>query len=277
MVLPPEPPLSGRRHFLEEVGVQAISLKADMRPLVGIDFETTGTSILEDRIVQIGLYFPNKERQNVEVLVNPETYIPEAATAVHGISDEMVSDKPTFRQYSKSLLEMINGCDFVGFNLLGFDIPILVAEFQRAGIEWDPSAHQVIDVMPIYMALNPRTLGAAVKQYCGRDHTDAHSALQDAKAAFDVMRGILDKHPEMPRTVPELSAVCRPSDRVDFAGKLILIKGEVCYAFGRHRGTPVIDEPEYAEWMLSTDFPPQTKKVLRDLLIAEGLMDEDDV
>lgn len=242
-----------------------------MRVIASIDLETTGTKVATDRIVQIGIHYPNKERPNVEILVDPGISIPAAATAVHGITNSMVRGRPPFSVNAPHLLEAIEGCDLVGYNILGFDIPLLFEEFRRVGIDWDPSAHRIIDVYVLYMSLNPRTLEAAVKQYCGRGHDQAHSAHADAKAAFDVLFGMLKHHPELPRAVPDLAALTTPEGRVDVAGKLVRnAAGEVCYNFGQHKGVPVVDEPDYAEWMLSTDFPEQTQRIVREILEADG-------
>ena len=69
------------------------------RPLAFFDLETTGTIVGIDRIVELAVIklWPNGERSEYEWRFNPEMAIPEEATRIHGIRDEDVRDKPTFR------------------------------------------------------------------------------------------------------------------------------------------------------------------------------------
>ncbi|MDE5958137.1 MAG: 3'-5' exonuclease, partial [Muribaculaceae bacterium] len=148
------------------------------RPLVVFDLETTGTNIVRDRIVEISAVklMPDGTRIEKTKRLNPEMHIPEEATAVHHITDEMVADEPTFRQVSKALNAFFEGCDVAGFNSNKFDVPLLVEEFARAGINFDVSGRRFIDVQNIFHKMEQRTLVAAYKFYCGKTLDGVHSA-----------------------------------------------------------------------------------------------------
>ena len=108
-------------------------------PIVFFDLETTGTNITSDRIVEICYLkvYPNGNEESKTMRINPEMHIPEASTAIHGIHDEDVADCPTFKQIAKDVAKDIEGADLAGFNSNRFDVPVLVEEFLRAGIDID--------------------------------------------------------------------------------------------------------------------------------------------
>lgn len=243
-----------------------------MNQLASIDLETTGTKIATDRIVQIGIhYLPDPEhpdREPVDLLINPECPIPPDATECHGITDEMVAGKPTFKEVALALMEAIRGCDLVGFNLTNFDVPLLWEEFFRAGQTWNLAGVQIVDVGTLFKKLNPRTLSAAVQRYCGREHADAHSALADARATAEVLLSMKASHEELgPLSIEQLAAESMFEKRFDLAGLIIAGKdGRPTYAIGKAKGTAVADDPGFGRWMMQRDFPTQTIMVLREIL-----------
>ena len=243
-----------------------------MKQLASIDLETTGVKIAQDRIVQIGIhYIPAAEfpaREPVDLLINPECPIPAEATECHGITDEMVADKPTFAQVALALMEALRGCDLVGFNLTNFDVPLLWEEFYRAEITWDLRGIQIIDVGTLFKKLNPRTLSAAVQRYCGRPHEDAHAAIADAKATADVLMAMTAEHDELrPMSIEQLASESMFEKRFDLAGLIVEGKdGRPAYNIGKAKGTAVADDPGFGRWMMGRDFPTQTIMVLRELL-----------
>lgn len=181
------------------------------RPLVFIDLETTGTNVKHDRIVELGLVRITPEGEVTEKVrrINPEVPIPATATKVHGIADEDVADEPTFRRIAKSLYgDFLAGADLAGFNVRRFDLPLLVAEFERSDIELDPKAMRVVDAQTIYHAMERRDLSAAVRFYLDDDHGEAHSALADAKATAAVLKAQLERYEELPREIDSLHAFC---------------------------------------------------------------------
>ncbi len=246
-------------------------------PIVFLDLETTGIDPSKDRIVEISLIKVTPDgREEVKTRrINPEMHIPEEATAIHGITDEDVKDEPRFREIARSLARYLEGCDFGGFNSNKFDIPVLVEEFLRAGVDVDFKKRRFVDVQNIFHKLEQRTLVAAYKFYCGKDLTDAHSAEADTKATYEVLKAQLDRYPEeLQNDVEFLSDFSARSQSVDYAGRIVYNeKGEECFAFGKHKGRPVAEvfreEPSYYTWMMNGDFPRYTQKVITEIRLRE--------
>ena len=113
-----------------------LNLKLE-RPLAVLDLETTGVDPGSDRIVEVGvlkLSPGRRARSAIAALVHPGLPIPAAATTIHGITDEDVADRPRFRRIAPGLARLLEGADLAGFNLRRFDLPLLTAEFRRAGV-----------------------------------------------------------------------------------------------------------------------------------------------
>lgn len=236
------------------------------RPLVVFDLETTGTNTQEDRIVQFAALKIQKSGQYwYEKLINPEKHIPEQATKVHGITNEEVKNAPTFDDVSGEVSDFLQGCHLAGFNVFSFDIPLLLAEFSRSGSSFEVR-HQVIDAMVIFMLNERRTLEAALKFYCEKDHTDAHDARGDVTATLDVLQAQLTRY-DLPNTIEELGQLCR-GNRATLDGKLQYDDdGELVFNFGKHRGSRVRDVGlNYVRWVLQADFSDELKKVLREAI-----------
>jgi DNA polymerase-3 subunit epsilon len=242
------------------------------RPLVFFDLETTGVDTVNDRIVEVSMIkiMPSGEEVVRTRRINPQMHIPEQATAIHGITDEMVKDEPTFAQIAKSMAQFIEGCDFGGFNSNRFDLPMLVEEFLRAGVDVDFKRCKFIDVQNIFHKMEQRTLVAAYKFYCDKDLQDAHSAEADTRATYEVLRAQLDRYPDMQNDVASLADFSARGETVDYAGRIVYNdKGEEVFAFGKHKGRRVSDvfeqEPSYYSWMMNGDFPLYTKKVITEI------------
>jgi DNA polymerase-3 subunit epsilon len=243
------------------------------RPLIFFDLETTGTSPLVDRIVSIAAIklFPDGSHVEKEQLINPLVAIPAPATSVHGITDEMVADKPFFRRLSKSMHAFFSNADLAGFNILKFDLPLLQAEFERAGILHFPEpATKVIDVQVIYHTHERRTLADAVKFYCHKPLSNAHNALADVKATVDVFKRQMQIYNDLPSTVDELYQYCQRGKRhADFAGYLVYNeKEEVCFNKGKYRDRPINEivqrDHNYIDWVLGkSHYPADAKAMLR--------------
>ena len=242
------------------------------KPIVFLDLETTGVDVTKDRIVAISLVkvTPDGKEEVKTRRINPQMHIPEAASAVHHIYDADVADCPTFKEISKSMWAYIKGCDFAGFNSNNFDIPILVEEFLRAGVDVDFKNSRFIDVQNIYHKLEQRTLVAAYKFYCNKDLTEAHSAEADTLATYEVLKAQIDKYDELKNDVDFLADFSTRGQNVDFAGRIVYNdKGEEVFNFGKHKGRSVVEvfnvEPSYYSWMMNGDFPLYTKKVITEI------------
>ena len=170
-------------------------MKLNLRnPLVFLDLETTGINIVTDRIVEIALLkiSPDGTEEEKEMRINPEMPIPSHASKVHGIYDDDVKDEPTFKAVAKSLAKFMEGCDLAGFNSNRFDIPLLAEEFLRVDVDIDFKKRKFIDVQAIFHKMEKRTLAAAYKFYCQQELIDAHSAMADTKATYEVLKSQLD-------------------------------------------------------------------------------------
>ena len=202
-------------------------------------------------------------------------HIPESASAIHHIYDQDVAECPTFREIAKSLWSYLEGCDLAGYNSNKFDVPVLVEEFLRAGVDIDMQKMRFIDVQNIFHKMEQRTLVAAYKFYCGRDLTEAHSAEADTLATYEVLMAQLDRYPEtLQNDVDFLADFSCREQAVDFAGRIVYNEnGEEVFNFGKHKGKTVREvfrtEPSYYSWMMNGDFPLYTKKVITALRLRD--------
>ena len=242
------------------------------RPIVFFDLETTGVDSASDRIVEISMIKVNVDgNKTIKTRrINPECHIPEEATAVHGITDEDVAQEPTFKQIARSLAQFIEGCDFGGFNSNRFDLPLLVEEFMRAGVDVDFRKRKFVDVQTIFHRKEQRTLVAAYKFYCDKDLENAHAAEADTRATYEVLEAQIARYPDIGTTVEELAEFSSNGAIVDFAGRIALNdKGEEVFTFGKYRGCSVEEifrkEPSYYTWMMDGNFPQYTKKVITEI------------
>ena len=242
------------------------------RPLVFFDLETTGINITKDRIVELSYIkvLPDGSDVRKTIRVNPGMHIPEQATAVHHITDEDVKDKPLFKEIAKKLAKDFEGCDFAGFNSNRFDIPLLMEEFLRAGVDFDISKRKFIDIQTIFHKMEQRTLTAAYKFYCDKDLDNAHSANADTEATYEVLQAQLDRYPNLENDVDFLSKFSSQNRNVDLAGRIILNDNNVeVFNFGKYKGQPVEEvlkrDSGYFGWMMQGDFPQNTKNVLTNI------------
>jgi DNA polymerase-3 subunit epsilon len=202
--------------------------------------------------------------------INPEMPIPAEATAVHHITDEDVKDCPTLRQVAKSLREFMIGCDFCGFNSNRFDLPMLVEEFLRAGVDVNFDNRKFVDVQTIFHRKEQRTLVAAYKFYCDKDLENAHSAEADTMATYEVLESQIERYGDIGSTVEELAEFSSNGPIVDFAGRLSLNdKGEEIFTFGKYKGRAVTEvftkDPSYYSWIMNGDFALYTKKKITEI------------
>ena len=245
------------------------------RPIVFFDLETTGVDTTKDRIIEISMIkvMPNGEEIVKTRRINPLMHIPESATAVHGITDEDVKDCPTFRQIAKSLASYIEGCDFGGFNSNKFDVPLLVEEFLRAGVDVDLKKRKFIDLQNIFHKMEQRTLVAAYKFYCQKDLSEAHSAEADTLATYEVLESQLDRYAdELVNDVEFLAGFSSHKRTADFAGLIAYDDNDVeVFTFGQHKGRSVEavfrERRTYYDWMMNSNFPAYTKKVLTEIYL----------
>jgi DNA polymerase-3 subunit epsilon len=235
------------------------------RPLVTIDFETTGLYPKVDRICQIGLLklYPDGELTEWETLIDPVIPIPPAVSEIHGIRDADVKDAPDFADIAAILHKGLENCDLAGYNAKAFDVGFLVEEFARVNIRYVPP--RIVDVFLIYKKYSPRNLTQAVKHYLNEDHSGAHTALADARAALRVLRAQLEHHTDLPRTIQGLHDLFgRNPNNVDADGKFVWNNGIVIFTFGKYKGLPLntCKDYEYFRFIANANFSDEVKKIV---------------
>jgi DNA polymerase-3 subunit epsilon len=226
------------------------------KPLAIFDLETTGINIGSDRIIEIAVIkiMPDGSQHVKRKLLNP---------------NEMVKDAPTFKQAANEIKQFIDGCDLGGYNSNRFDVPILMEEFLRVGIEIDLKENRLIDVQRIFHQMEQRTLSAAYKFYCNKNLDGAHSAEIDASATWEVLQAQVDRYPQLGTSIESILKATGEEEIVDFARRFIMENGKEVFNFGKHKGRPVAEvlrqEPQYYDWMMKGDFPLHTKQKLSEI------------
>jgi DNA polymerase III, epsilon subunit and related 3''-5'' exonucleases len=241
------------------------------RPLAIIDLETTGVNLGTDRIVEIAIVRvqPDGSRQIKRKLINPEMPISAVSSNLHGITNEMVKDAPTFKQVANEIKQFLENCDLAGYNSNRFDIPLLAEEFLRVGLEFDFSNRRLVDVQKIFHLMEQRTLSAAYKFYCNKTLEGAHGAEADALATWDVLQAQMERYPQLGNSIESIITCIGDECIVDFARRMIMDNGVEVFNFGKHKGRAVVDvltaEPQYYDWMMKGDFPMHTKHKLTEI------------
>lgn len=255
------------------------------RPLAFIDLETTGVNVASDKIVEICILKVNVDNSTeVKTMrINPGIPIPEVTSKIHKIYDADVKDCPTFKQAAAQLANFIGNADIAGYNSNKFDVPLLLEEFLRAEVDFDLSSRRLIDVQNIFHYMEPRTLSAAYKFYCGKTIENAHSAEADIKATYEVFLAQLEKYEHtqiadskgnlitpIKNDMVALSEFTAKTKNADLAGRIVFNeKGIEVFAFGKHKDKPVTEvfekEPSYYSWMMNGDFPLYTKKIITQI------------
>ena len=258
------------------------------RDLIFFDVETTGLNVLRDRIIQIALIkYPKNgdEPKELQMLINPGIPIAPDAMAVHGITPKDLANKPTFQMVAKQLFDFIGNADLSGYNAARFDIPMLMEEFARVGIEFDMEKRRIIDVQRIFYKMEPRTLKAALKYYCQKDLEDAHDAMADVRATIDVFIGQLQHYAgknlydENDNIIEEpikndmqvLHEFTNDLKLVDVTQKMKYDHNNVIvFNFGKYQGQRVGEvlskDKQYYHWILEKEFSAQVKQVVKKLV-----------
>jgi DNA polymerase-3 subunit epsilon len=243
------------------------------RPVAFIDLETTGVNLSTDRIVEIAIIkvLPDKSRQVKRKLINPCIPIPPPSSDIHGITNEMIKDAPTFKVAANEIKQFLENCDLGGYNSNRFDIPMLMEEFLRAGLDVDLSDRKMIDVQHIFYCMEPRTLTAAYKFYCQKEMVNAHSAEADVEATIDVFLAQLEKYTHLGNNIESILQCIGEDKIVDYARRFAFDdKNNEIFNFGKYKGRLVSDvlknEPQYYDWMMKGEFPLHTKKKLTEIL-----------
>ncbi len=256
-------------------------------PIAFFDLETTGVNVVKDRIVEISIYkvMPDGSTDSLTKLVNPTVPIPAEVSEIHGIRDEDVANAPTFKQLAPSLNAFLHNCDLAGYNSNKFDIPMLIEEFLRGGIEFEVKNRKLIDVQNIFHKMEPRTLKAAYKFYCGKQLVGAHEAEADTRATYEILLAQIQRYKGIDyegkegivpdpvkndvEALHDFSYNHRNADLVGHVG--FNRDGREIFNFGKYKGKLVEEvfkkEPQYFDWMMKADFPLSTKHVVRSIIL----------
>lgn len=247
------------------------------RTLVWFDTETTGTNTSEDRIVQLAVvaWYPDGTEKRFVQLFNPGCPIPAGASEVHGITDDDVKDAKPFSAMAKGLYGAFDKADWAGYNIIGFDVPILVEEFARCCFQLNPHGRRVVDLMPIFHKREPRDLAGALRYFCGEEIENAHDAMGDVQATIKVCGGMLGKYDDLDG-LDGLAADSRDPAALDLAGKFIVDDdGKPLLNFGKHKGDVAYSQKGFLQWMFKGDFPADTKAYARAFWEGKGPADVD--
>ena len=258
------------------------------RDLCFFDVESTGLSVVKDKILQIAIIKYHKNGNpptELSMMINPGIPISEEAMNVHGITPKMLANKPTFQQVARELFDFIGNSDLAGYNSNRFDVPMLMEEFARVGIEFDMSRRRTIDVQRIFYKMEPRTLRAALKYYTGKKIENAHDALADVRATIDVLKGQLEKYDgvdmedgegfmiEAPvkNDMQVLHSFTTDDKMIDATMRLKYNhEGVIVFNFGKYQGQEaakvLTEDRQYYNWMLNKEFSTQVKQLIKKLV-----------
>ena len=196
--------------------------------------------------------------------------IPKESSDIHGIFDEDVASAPTFKEIAQEVEQFLNHCDLAGYNSNRFDIPMLIEEFHRNGIDFDITNRKLVDVQKIFFKKEKRDLSSAYQFYCDKTLENAHSAMADVKATYEVLKGQINKYKDLENNIDFLHQYTNEAHKVDLAQRMVLnADAQPIFNFGKHKGKKVLDvlklEPQYYDWIMKNDFPAETKKKLTQI------------
>jgi len=253
------------------------------KPLAFFDLETTGIDVMKDRIVEISIAkaLPGGEVVVKTHKVNPTVPIPYETSLIHGIYDEDVKDAPPFKTIARQLAQFLDGCDLAGYNCNRFDVPLMVEEFLRANVDFDLKNRKLIDVQRIFHLMEPRTLTAAYKFFCGKTLENAHSAEADTLATAEILDAMVKRYEGasvrdergneivISNDVETLNRIMI-NNNVDLMGRMVYNNdGLEVFNFGKHKGRPVADvlqkEPSFYDWFIKSDFSLDSKRRLTEI------------
>lgn len=181
-------------------GLDPIAQWVDL-PLIVMDVETTGLDPSQDRVIELGLAWNGGQES---WLVNPGKPIPAASTEVHGLTDKMVANAPSFGEVAPKVMELMNGKIPVAYNA-GFDRSFLLAELRRCGLSYSTETYwldPLIWARELYSNAKSRALGQ-MASVLGILAFEKHRAGADASTAMQVMMA-LGKDDRVPKSYREL-------------------------------------------------------------------------
>ena len=261
------------------------------KPLIIFDLETTGLNLVKDKIIEYSMLkvTPDGNSESRTQLINPGEPIPPETTKIHGISDKDVADKPLFKQIAAELYAFIGNADLAGYNSNKFDIPFLIEEFLKAGIDFSLKGRRLVDVQNIFHKMEPRNLRAAYKFYCGRDIVNAHTAEADTLATYEILLSQLDRYENqayvdndgnesfpVKNDIQALHDFSFNKRNADIVGHIVYNENkQEVFNFGKHKGKVVADvfktDLSYYDWIMKSAFPELTKRLLQAIKLRSQM------
>ncbi|MFP3037820.1 MAG: exonuclease domain-containing protein [Candidatus Hodgkinia cicadicola] len=163
-----------------------------------LDTETTGLDLKFDRIIELAaIEVVNGKRTSriYHSYFNPYPIkVSKSAFAIHGISDEFLGDKPTFKQEAKTFLSFIKGHTLIAHNAK-FDAMMLNSELERIGYRKIDEC-QWYDSLKLAKQLFPgkaNSLAALCKRYKLKVDTSVHSAIRDCELLLQIYELMSDE------------------------------------------------------------------------------------
>jgi len=236
--------------------------------IIAFDLETTGTNTSTDQIVQIayGYYEKGELKDTVTKLFKPTIAINPGAQRVHGISMEKLQNEPYFKSNAAEIRDIFSKADgLMGYNV-GFDISVIQAEFERAGVpKLDLNNVAIYDAYLIWTKHEGRSLSHAVERFLGKPMEGAHDALADITATANVFDKMVDEFSLNDHTEKDFTAIFK-GNKIDFGGTFRWEDGEIVLGIGKHKGTRAVDvasKNNYLQWIMKSDFPSDAKAIAR--------------
>jgi DNA polymerase-3 subunit epsilon len=254
--------------------------------LACFDLETTGTDTATAEVVQAACVISRDGvDESDKALFCSRLAIPDEATAVHGITDDMVQDSPEFGDCAESLANELLAADvLLTFNGLGYDVPILERYLGR------PLAHPChVDVYRLWLRhraaklhgrlgsdmacltadLFTGSLASAYAWTTGRALDGAHDALNDVRATLECARDWYNRVPFEWAELARASQAPLPGF-ADLDGKLRWSGPDLVFTFGKCKGQTLRGcDRSYLRWLVSADFPGDVKRIVRDVLAGQ--------
>lgn len=243
------------------------------KSIIYFDAETTGIETETARIIELACikYNPDGTKEEKTILVNPGIPIPIEASNVHNITDEMVKDKPMFKQYAQAIRNWFKDCDLAGFNSNNYDVPLLSAEFERAGLEGIDWNLNLFDVLTLYRNLFPNTLSDVYKKLTGKELEGAHGAVADCIATKEIgdiiFPMLVEKSETLIETPKDVDEYLQgDKKRYDLAGKMYTdIDGVVKWNFSKNKDRAVLGDTGFINWFNQQGFPKESKNKIKEL------------
>ena len=178
----------------DEKDLELLLLPARRARFAVLDLEMTGLDVESDQVVEIAIVRSDGSSvtKTFTTLVRPTVRMSKGAFKVHGIGKEMLRSAPRFGEVAQEVLQLLNGAVLVAHNV-PFDVGFLHREMAAAEVHFDPPVPAVDTLLMArrLFAFPSNRLGSVCERL-GVTLTQAHRALGDAQATFEVLHKMLE-------------------------------------------------------------------------------------